>query len=81
MTVKLNQGGRQNVLHLKDVRSNMHLKRGFVLRLIVNLKHRLEPWISQWPVAIIAVHLLLTVVWIAALIWLSVSLIRASVHA
>ncbi len=46
-----------------------------------DLKHRLARSISHWPIAVIAVHLLLTVVWIAALIWFSVSLITASIHA
>jgi hypothetical protein len=81
MTAKLNQSDRQSILHLKDVHSDVRLKQGFALRLIANLKHWLGRSISQWPVAVIAVHLLLTVVWIAALIWLSVSLITASVHA
>jgi len=81
MTARINQSDRQHILHLEDVHSDVRFKQGFARRLIRNLKHRLGRSISHWPVAVIAVHLLLTAVWIAALIWFSVSLITSSIHA
>ena len=57
------------------------IRQGLVPRILANLKRRLTRSITQWPIAVIALHVLLTVAWIATLIWLSISLITTSIHA